>query len=298
MKKSFFYKFVVVFMVALMSFGFLSYFQVVPTATVEAATKARQVTGKGKTLSFQKGDTVLGYKIVINGKTYIDKVIKNAPYKGKVTDGVINPWSSEIKGKKVVKNSDITAPTPTPKPTPKPTVTPKPTPKPTVTPTPVPERKETGVNGQKDFKVGESAAGKLIIISINNVSYQYQDSYILNSPYAGTVYNGVVNPWEGEYKSLTKIVIATPTVTPTPTPSPTPTPPVRRATTTSNDILYFSKGESVYALDVYILDQSGTYYQHFQNTWIVNCPNNGYLQNGYVNPTSKDIPKGVHIYIY
>jgi|GEM_PF-3883411 len=54
----------------------------------------RITTGVTGTMSFVAGSTVCGEKIVIDGKTYTG-CVKNAPA-GKVTNGVIWPWDSEI----------------------------------------------------------------------------------------------------------------------------------------------------------------------------------------------------------
>lgn len=52
---------------------------------------------KNNTLSFDKGDTVYGYKLTFsNGKTYYGAAVKNSPYSGTVSYGVIAPKYEEL----------------------------------------------------------------------------------------------------------------------------------------------------------------------------------------------------------
>ena len=68
-----------------------------PTPTT--VPTSRLTTGKGQSLSFQTGDTVVGWAIIINGKYFEGgKVLYNAPTGGTLIDGVTNPWPEEVTG--------------------------------------------------------------------------------------------------------------------------------------------------------------------------------------------------------
>ena len=78
-----------------------------PSSTIKPIVtpiaKIRITTGVGKTLSFKAGDTVVGWSIVVDNKTFTGGVVlKNSKYIGTVTDGVINPWAGEITNQKVI----------------------------------------------------------------------------------------------------------------------------------------------------------------------------------------------------
>jgi len=71
------------------------------TATVSAVSLPKHnriATGVNKTCSFEKGATVYGSVIKINGQTepYLNGYIVNVSAAGKVTSGVVWPWASEI----------------------------------------------------------------------------------------------------------------------------------------------------------------------------------------------------------
>jgi len=138
----------------------------------QAAHHHRRATGKNHTLTFKKGDTVVGAIIKINGKVYFNCAVKKAPMKGTVKNGVIWPWKRELKGKKIIKNSDI------------------------LKKVVVHTRKVTGENKTLDFKKGDTVVGS--VIKINGKTYT--DSVIKNAPMVGTVTSGVIWPWDSEIK--------------------------------------------------------------------------------------------------
>jgi len=131
--------------------------------------KTRVTTGTGKTLTFTQGDTVVGYKIVLNGKTYkndgIGVVLYNAPTSGTVTNGVINPWPSEITNQKLITPNQINIPH-------------------------CPQYTRIVItNNTTSFQKGVSVYGQIIIID----NIVYKNKYIINAP-AGTVTNGIIWP--------------------------------------------------------------------------------------------------------
>lgn len=69
-----------------------------PTAPTTA--RERQPTGVGKTLRFQAGDRVVGYRIVLDNDKKCEGGCrlwdKPATVAGSVTDGVVNPWNTEV----------------------------------------------------------------------------------------------------------------------------------------------------------------------------------------------------------
>ena len=93
-------------------------------ATLVCSKDTRTETGIGKSLNFKTGETVCGYQLYINGKTYFNQVIKDSPMDGTVTNGVIWPWPQETANMSVVDNNDITGIiiNPIPEPTPKPII--------------------------------------------------------------------------------------------------------------------------------------------------------------------------------
>ncbi len=135
----------------------------------------RRATGVGKTLSFEKGDNVCGAVIKINGKTFFNSYIQDAPMNGKITSGVINFWQSEIKGLTFVSNTEIL--------------------KKVIAET----RRATGVGKTLSFKKGDYICGA--IIKINGKTFF--NSYINNAPMSGKVTSGVIKYWKGENKGLT-----------------------------------------------------------------------------------------------
>lgn len=70
--------------------------QVAPKATAApAANGERRTSGENKAIKFSKGEAVVGWQIVINGKTYNQCYFASAPGAGQVTNGVVNPWDGE-----------------------------------------------------------------------------------------------------------------------------------------------------------------------------------------------------------
>ncbi|MEI8068086.1 MAG: hypothetical protein WCG91_04050 [Candidatus Shapirobacteria bacterium] len=97
-------KFLTVMTVLIVMFAFNATIISNATVTTQSTTTQKRVaTGKGKTLSFKKGAKVLGWRIIMNGKTYYNSYCTKTRYSGKVTDGVINYWTSElVKGMKKI----------------------------------------------------------------------------------------------------------------------------------------------------------------------------------------------------
>jgi hypothetical protein len=171
------------------------------SSTPVISADKRKTTGDGKKLSFNKGDTVLGAAIIINGKTFINCVIKNAPMSGSVTSGVINPWTSEMNGLTVISDSEIlSAPTSatssstlsssslssssTPASSSSSTSSTK-------------TRIPTGVGQTKSFQIGDTVVG--FTITINGKTFNDPNGVVItNAPFAGIVTDGVINPWSTE----------------------------------------------------------------------------------------------------
>ena len=82
---------------------------IIPSKTPESTSKKRRIlTGKGKSLPFQIGDTVVGWKITIDGGSIEGGIILyNSPIEGILTDGVINPESWDIYDQRVITLDDI-----------------------------------------------------------------------------------------------------------------------------------------------------------------------------------------------
>lgn len=80
-----------------------------PNKTPESTSKKRRIlTGKGKSLPFKIGDTVVGWEITIDGTSVNGGVILyNSPVEGILTDGVINPESWDIHNQRVITLDDI-----------------------------------------------------------------------------------------------------------------------------------------------------------------------------------------------
>lgn len=185
----------------------------------------RLVTGDGKRLDFPKGVTVCGAAIEINGKTFIDCIIKDAPMNGVVISGVIWPWESEIKGLKIISNDEIlasvpdtttistttstttvattTTPTTTIETTTTPTTTTITTPTTTATTTVARIRIPTGVGQSKTFQAGDTVVGWKITFT-NGKSYE-GGVVVYDSPFGGTIVDGVINPWPGEITNQTVV---------------------------------------------------------------------------------------------
>jgi hypothetical protein len=73
----------------------------VPSATtvptIQSGSRTRVETGVGQARQFVAGDTVWGFSIRLsNGTNYGQCVLRNAPTGGTLTDGVVNPSSTEV----------------------------------------------------------------------------------------------------------------------------------------------------------------------------------------------------------
>lgn len=81
----------------------------IPTTTATTISRVRTPTGVGLSNNFQVGDTVVGWKITFsNGKSYEGGVVVyDSPLEGTITDGVINPWSTEITNQTVISSNQI-----------------------------------------------------------------------------------------------------------------------------------------------------------------------------------------------
>jgi hypothetical protein len=179
-----------------------------------ANVDSRRPTGDGKTLSFSKGDTVLGAAILINGKTFTNAVIKNAPMGGSVTSGVISPWASEMNGLTVISNDEIlSAPVSSSTPSSSSSSsssstsssvssssssTPSSSSSSSSSSTSSTKtRTPTGVGQTKDFQVGDTIVG--YSITINGRTFSDPNGVVIyNAPFGGTVTDGVINPWSTE----------------------------------------------------------------------------------------------------
>lgn len=153
---------------------FISVMFIMSMTIAATANNDRQTTGEGKTLSFEKGDNVCGAVIKINGKTFLNSYLQNAPMNGKITSGVINFWQGEIKGLTFVSNTEIL--------------------KKVIAET----RQATGVGKTLSFKKGDYVCGA--VIKINGKTFL--NSYINNAPMDGQVTSGVIKYWKGENKGL------------------------------------------------------------------------------------------------
>jgi len=73
-----------------------------PAATAQDATPAaleRRVSGDNLTIRFSAGETVYGWKIVMDNGAICDLgecYLPSAPTGGQVTSGVVNPWENEV----------------------------------------------------------------------------------------------------------------------------------------------------------------------------------------------------------
>lgn len=138
-------------------------------------TRTRKTSGEGKTITFKKGDFVCGSVIKINGKTYFNSYIHNAPQSGTITSGVVNYWRGENKGLTFVTTAQILA-----------------------TRTRIP----TGSGQWKNFQAGDNAVGiKMIFDNGKTADNGSFGVVVYNSPIGGKVFEGVVNPWSTEIKN-------------------------------------------------------------------------------------------------
>jgi hypothetical protein len=79
------------------------------SATADASSVHRQVSGVGHTISFHKGDPIFAGTISLrnDGRTWYDCYFPSAPANGKLTTGVIKYYRSEIHGKKNCWNTTV-----------------------------------------------------------------------------------------------------------------------------------------------------------------------------------------------
>lgn len=170
------------------------------TTVAAVNTDKRQPTGEGKKLTFNKGDNVLGAWIEINGKGF-SGLIKNAPMAGIVTSGVVNPWEKEMIGMKIISNDKILSSSTTQATNTTPTTQATTTP-PTTSQT---RRVTTGVGQSKAFQVGDTVVGWSVTINGKTVEGQL---VLYNSPVAGIVTDGVINPWSSEITNQRVITLS------------------------------------------------------------------------------------------
>ncbi len=74
---------------------------VAPPVVPTPSSPQRMETGQNRSLHFDAGSTVFGWKIVLDSGQMCDGgncLIHNTPVGGNVTSGVINPWPQEIAG--------------------------------------------------------------------------------------------------------------------------------------------------------------------------------------------------------
>lgn len=72
-----------------------------PTATPTTVAPERRETGQEQTLRFEVGESVYGWRIVLDTGEVCDGgecYLPSAPSAGTVTSGVINPWPAEVEG--------------------------------------------------------------------------------------------------------------------------------------------------------------------------------------------------------
>lgn len=70
-----------------------------PTSMTAAVARIRRATGQGKTLRFEKGEAVYGWRIQLDSGAVCDGSecwLPQAPGPGEVFTGVVNPWSGEV----------------------------------------------------------------------------------------------------------------------------------------------------------------------------------------------------------
>lgn len=79
-----------------------------PTIQSTEVKRQKQFTGKGKSLPFKAGDTVVGWAISVDGGNIEGRVVLyDSPVDGILTDGVINPDSWDIHDERVITLDDI-----------------------------------------------------------------------------------------------------------------------------------------------------------------------------------------------
>ena len=75
--------------------------QTSPTSQTVSQTVERRATGQNQSLTFEEGEAVYGWQIVLDSGAKCDEgecYLASAPTSGSVTSGVINPWPAEVQG--------------------------------------------------------------------------------------------------------------------------------------------------------------------------------------------------------
>lgn len=155
---------------------------------------ARTTTKKAGTKSFPKGSSVIGAKITLaNGLVYENCKFSKAPLAGRVTDGVIAPWASELRKAKTCKTS-VSQPAPAKASTP---ATPATTTAPVTTAcTTVNCRMRQPTDG-KTFTFEQNDAVYGAVITLGN-GQEFRGCWFQTAPIRGMVLDGVINPWTNE----------------------------------------------------------------------------------------------------
>ena len=149
----------------------------VPSAHADSTTvNGLDRKGPGR---FTTGEAVVGWEIRFNnGATFRNCYFPDVPMGGTVTDGVINPWKTEV-----AKVSLCTTPINSLSPT-------------------VNGLARRPAPGIVRFNQGEAVYGLMIVFD-NGRGLANCDCYVLNSPTSGWVYLGVINPLLTEIKGKT-----------------------------------------------------------------------------------------------
>lgn len=196
-----------------------------PTATPKACTWTP--TGKGLSLPFSSGNSVVGFRLVI-GDAVCESTpgstcwLRNAPAAGVVTDGAICLMEEEIPSNPewvpvqptttptatatataTVSPTDTPVATPTVEDTVEPTATATATETATPTKTPTPERRVTGDGGSLVFQAGEEVFGWKIMLLPSGRTCDGGNCWLPSAPEGGVVTSGVVNPWSSETVGIT-----------------------------------------------------------------------------------------------
>lgn len=131
----------------------------------------RRTSGPG-TISFVQDEAVLGFRITLaNGRVMenTECYLRAAPMAGQVTDGVVNPWGSEILNRRICTDQDFHAP--------------------------------RRVSGSRtiSFAAGEPVVGYKIVLDNGTV---FGQCYLANPPVSGKITDGVVNPSPGDLANV------------------------------------------------------------------------------------------------
>lgn len=125
----------------------------------------------------------------------------------------------------------------------------------------------TGVGQSRSFKAGQSACGYKIVFDNGK---PYEGGYgVINSPYAGIVTDGVVNPTNTE---LAKVKIIDPKFDK----------PDNSSRVVTSGQYNFSVGDTFIAREIHINGKT------FYNKLIVNSPYSGYFIDGIIWPTASE----------